>query len=137
MFSNCLTCKIEDDFKNDFDFEMILILIWFSISVIESDLIYDFPNHCFKVIWFWFSKSLNFMILPISVYLWNLKNVLNYIILYPLQSPLRLRMEPRKIRISWRRIFLWCYRRIFGPAAPQIWMFVTIGYFCWRHWGRV
>ena len=37
------------------------------------------------------------------------------------------RMELRKFRISWRRIFPWWSRRIFGLAAPQIWMFVTIG----------
>ena len=40
---------------------------------------------------------------------------------------LRPLMEQRKFRISWRKIFLWWSRRIFGPAAPQIWMFVTIG----------
>ena len=40
---------------------------------------------------------------------------------------LRPRMEPRKFRIYWRRIFLWWSRRIFDPAAPQIIMFVTIG----------
>ena len=40
---------------------------------------------------------------------------------------LRPHMEHRRFRTSWRRIFLWWSRRIVGPAAPQIWIFVSIG----------